>query len=81
MNQQLQKQQWLETELRNLINQCGEALDVSAVMFRVLKERIIEEWKSEQYIAWLDWRDESSKASAINPESEDPVLCLRVPRS
>ena len=71
MNAQLEKERWFENELRDLVKQCHEGMNVSDIMFQVLKERVIEEWRTGQYIAWLDWQHEMRKQDRVEQNEHD----------
>jgi hypothetical protein len=71
-NEPRHDEQLFEQELRNLVSQCSEGMDVSSIMFRVLKDRVIQEWKSEQYIAWLERQAELRKQSADRSDDDLP---------
>jgi hypothetical protein len=45
------KQEYWFVKLRNLVKRCPEFMNASSIMFRVLKDRIVEEREFEQYLA------------------------------
>jgi hypothetical protein len=69
----LKEEYWFENELRNLVKRCPEYMNASRIMFRVLKDRIVEEREFEQHLAWLDRQDElRSRKSADTNDDQLP---------
>lgn len=61
-----------EKELRDLLRQTG-AVYVSDIMFRVLKDRIIEERKIQRYVDYYYWELELRKQEGQDRDQELPL--------